>query len=108
MLREACDGNARRPVTVQLDFGAQSSRVRQLWVDVFVGGESVAQYQRGAILGTPSLEARLSGEDAELRIELELAPIEPGGRVTRRAITRKLSAEGGSTVTIPLADELVE
>ncbi len=106
LLREACEGNARRPVTVQLDLGAQSSRVRRLWVDVFVDGESVAQYQRGALAGTPSLEARLSGEPAELRIELELAPLEPGGELSRRVITRKLSAKGGSTVSIPLGDEL--
>ena len=82
--------------------------MRRLWVDVFVDGESVAQYQRGGLAGTPSLEARLSGEPAELRIELELAPLEPGGELSRRVITRKLSAKGGSTVSIPLGDELAQ
>lgn len=108
LAHETCKGKERRAVTVQLDLGASSKRVRRLWVDVFVDGEPVAQYAKEGSEGTPTLEARLAGESAEMRIDLELAPLVEGGEVTRRVVTRRLRGDGGSTVTVPLGDELAK
>jgi hypothetical protein len=107
LAHETCKSKERRAVTIQLDLGASSQRVRQLWVDVFVDGEPVAQYHRVAG-GPPRLEARLAGQTAEMRIELELAPLSEGGEATRRVVTRRVHGEGGSTVTVPLAHELAK
>lgn len=106
LAHETCKSKERRAVTLQLDLGASARRVRRLWVDVFVDGEPVAQYKREGGEGMPSLEARLVGEAAEVRIDLELAPLTEGGEVTRRVVTRRVHGEGGSTVTVPLGDEL--
>jgi hypothetical protein len=107
LIHETCQSQERRQVTLRLDLGPQRARVGQLWVDVFVDGESVAHYHRAAgAAGTPELRATLFGESAEVRIDLELAPIPPATVPERRVVTRRLHAEGGSTVTLPLADEL--
>jgi hypothetical protein len=107
LIHETCQSKERRQVTIRLDLGPQASRVGQLWADVFVDGESVAQYRRAAgAPGTPELKATLFGEDAELRIDLELAPRAAGEPGERKVVTRRLHAEGGSTITIPLAAEL--
>lgn len=106
LIHETCKSKERREVTIRLDLGRDAARVRHLWADVFVDGESVATYERAAGAGTPQLKASLFGETAELRIDLELAPLTSDAPAERRVITRRLHAEGGSTVTIPLADEL--
>ena len=107
LAHETCKSKERRAVTIQLDLGPSAQRVKKVWVDVFVEGEPVAQYRREGG-GPPRLEARLSGETAEVRIDLELAPLVEGGEVTRRVVTRRVHGEGGSTVTLPLADELAK
>lgn len=107
LINETCKANDRREVTVRLDLGAAAPRVRHLWADVFVEGESVAQYQRvGGISLPPELSAHLSGESAELRVDVALAPEPPETETVRKVITRKIRGEGGSTITIPLGDDL--
>lgn len=107
LIHETCKANDRREVTVRLDLGAAAPRVQHLWVDVFVEGESVAQYQRvGGISLPPELPAHLSGESAELRVDVALAPEPPETEPLRKVITRRIRAEGGSTLTIPLGDDL--
>jgi hypothetical protein len=107
LINETCHASDRREVTLRLDLGAAAPRVRHLWADVFVDGESVAQYQRvGGISTVPEMSAHLSGEQAELRIDVSLAPEPPATEPTRKVITRKIRGEGGSTVTIPIGDDL--
>jgi hypothetical protein len=107
LIHETCKSQERRQVTLRLDLGPQASRVGQIWVDVFVDGGAVAQYHRAAgTPGVPELKATLFGESAEVRIDLELAPLPPSTTPERRVVTRRLHAEGGSTVTLPLADEI--
>ncbi len=108
LAHETCKSDDRRAVTLQLDLGRDAGRVQELWVDVFVEGESVAQYRQLGGARRPQLEARLSGEAAEVRIELLLAPLAEGGEATRRLVTRRVRGEGGSTVTLPLSDELAK
>lgn len=107
LIHETCKSQERRQVTIRLDLGDQASRVGEIWVDVFVEEGSVAQYHRASgVPGTPELKATLFGESAEVRIDLELAPIPPATEIERRVVTRRLHAEGGSTITIPLAGDL--
>ncbi len=107
LINETCKASDRREVTVRLDLGAAAPRVRHLWADVFVEGESVVQYQLvGGVSLVPELSAHLSGESAELRIDVALAPVPPETEPVRKIISRRIRGEGGSTITIPLGDDL--
>jgi len=99
-----CRVEQRTHATVVLDFGDARPRVRAVDVDVVVGGETIARFQREALPGLMidpcRFEVAMPEETGELRIDVALA----SGRHAR--VTRHVSAIEGSTVTVPLARDL--
>lgn len=110
MAREACDQRARQPVTLRFELGSGAARLRSLEVQVLADGELVGELRRGAGgagLGAPELKVSVPGGEAELRIELELAPPSAlAEAATRRSLVRRIHAEAGAAVTVPLAADL--
>jgi hypothetical protein len=59
----------------------------------------------------PQMKASFPTDDAELRIELDVATAAPGGpdgnaEVTRRVVTRRIHVEGGATIVVALGADL--
>ena len=103
MARESCQKQQRTHATIVVELGAAAARVRALDAEVWMNDERVAVAHReplgGGVLGPVRLDASLPGEDGELRIDVDLG-------TTSRHVVRRFHAEDGSTVTVPLADEL--
>lgn len=102
LAREACNKEHRTHATVVLDFGSAAADVRAVDAEVFVDGASVARFHRAAVggaIGDAKFEAALPGDDAEMKLDIEL-----GARHV--AAIRKLHLVEGSTLTVPLADAL--
>jgi len=99
-----CRVEQRTHATVVLDFGDARARVRAVDVDVVVGGESIARFQREALPGMMidpcRFEVAMPEETGELHIEVTLTA------VRHLHMVKHLSAIEGSTVTVPLARDL--
>ena len=102
--RSACTKNQRTHATVILDLGAAAhGDARVLDADVYIGPDVIATFHKAALpgsgLGVTKFEASLPADDAEVHIDVEL-----GARHVQ--VARRIHIVEGSTVTIPLADEL--
>ena len=103
MARESCNKHQRTHATIVLELGAAASRVHALDAEVWMNGERVSVYHReptdGAMIGPTKFDASLPSDDGELHIDVDAG-------ATVRHVVRRFHAADGSTVTIPLADEL--
>ncbi|MEZ4359062.1 MAG: hypothetical protein R3B48_02705 [Kofleriaceae bacterium] len=113
LAHETCANEDRREVTVRFELGEGAPRVRELHVDLFVNGDAVSQLHRartvGLAMGAPEMKSVLPGRDVELRIELAVDAADPAaadGRARRGVVTRRIHAEGGAVVSVPLADDI--
>lgn len=103
MARKSCHEQAQEKATFVLDLGAARSSVRQLDAELWVNGSMVTDWHRHALdgqsLGSVRFESLLPAADGELRVDVELP-------TSTRHIVRHVHATDGSTVTVPLADDL--
>lgn len=109
LVRDTCRRQALEPVTLRFELGPQASRLQSLSVEVLAGGEVVGRLRRGAEgagLGAPQLELPLPDGEAELRIDLILAPVAPSTDAQHKRVHRAVHAEHGAVVTVPLSAEL--
>lgn len=99
--KDSCK-NQRTHTTVELTFGAATSRVRAVEVNAVVDGETVATFKKAApaeaLIVPVRFELSLAKDDGELRIDVELTD-------SRRQITRRFHAIEGSTMVIALRDD---
>jgi hypothetical protein len=104
MARQSCQKGERTHATFVLDLGAARSQARAVDVELWTGSDMVAELHRhaldGSTIGTPRFDAVLPGSsDGELRIDVDL----PAGP---RHVVRRVHADEGATVTVPLGDAL--
>lgn len=102
LARETCR-NERTHATIVVELGEAASRVRSIEVDLLIDGELVSTFRRyaldGMTIGALQFEAAMPAKDGELRIDVDLDG-------THRHLVRRIHAEEGSTVTVPLVTDL--
>ena len=103
LAQQTCTKQQRTHATIVLELGDAEPRVRSVDAELVVGGETINTFHRKALdsmkIGPCRFEAALPANDAELRIDVEVDG-------THKRLVRKLHAEEGATVTVPLAREL--
>ncbi len=94
----------RTHATIVLDFGAAAPGVRSVEAELTSRGESMGTFHKAALpgqaIGDCKFDTLLSDEVGELRIDIGL-------EADRRTLTRTVRPIEGSTVTVPLGDDLV-
>ncbi len=100
---DACTKQERTHATIVLDLGEAAPQVRAIEAELTVGGEVIGMFQRralpGSAIGPCTFETALPEQSGELRIVVDL-----GGR--QKQLLRRIHAEEGSTVTVPLGADL--
>jgi hypothetical protein len=100
---DSCHKQERTHATIVLDLGEAAPRVRAVDAELTVGGEVIGMFHRialpGSSIGPCRFEAALPKEAGELRIDVELV----GGH---KHLTRRIQADEGATVTVPLGADL--
>jgi len=103
LVRETCQRADRAQATVVIELGGGAARVRGVDVTLHVGGDELSVFHRvappGLTIGPIQFEVSMPSRDGELRIDVTL------DTATRR-IVRKIHAEDGATVQVPIGDEL--
>jgi hypothetical protein len=103
LAQQTCTKQQRTHATIVLELGDAEPRVRSVDAELVVDGETISTFHRKALdnmkIGPCRFEAALPANDAELRIDVDVDG-------ARKLLTRKLHAEEGATVTVPLAREL--
>ncbi len=103
MARQSCEKGERAHATFVVDLGAARAEARAVDVELWVGADMIAELHRhaldGSTIGTPRFDAVLPAPDGELRIDVDL----PAGH---RHVVRRVHADEGATVTVPLGDAL--
>jgi len=103
LAQQTCTKQQRTHATIVLELGDAEPRVRSVDAELVVGGETINTFHRKALdamkIGPCRFEAALPANDAELRIDVDVDG-------THKRLVRKLHAEEGATVTVPLAREL--
>ena len=103
LAQQTCTKQQRTHATIVLELGDAEPRVRAVDAELVVGGETINTFHRKALdnmkIGPCRFEAALPANDAELRIDVDVDG-------THKRLLRKLHAEEGATVTVPLAREL--
>lgn len=101
--RDSCEKDRRTHTTVELELGDARPRVRAVDVDVVTGGQTVAQFHRGALpdalIGPCRFELALPADDGQMRIDVDLG-------AEHRRLTRQFHAVEGATMLVPLAGDL--
>jgi hypothetical protein len=110
--RDSCEKDRRSHTTVELELGDARSRVREIDVDVMSGDAAAGRDTRpppiatqrcialpDAVIGPCRFALALPDDDGELQIDIDL-----GGE--HRRLVRRFHAIEGSTLLIPLADDL--
>ncbi|MBS1118120.1 MAG: hypothetical protein H6Q90_348 [Deltaproteobacteria bacterium] len=100
---DACSKQERTHATIVLDFGDSAPRVRSVDAELTVAGQVIGMFHRvalsGSSIGPCKFEAALPEQAGELRIDVELAG-------ARKHLVRRIQADEGATVTVPLAVDL--
>lgn len=100
---DTCTKQERTHATFVLELGDAEPRVRALDAELRVDGDVIGTFHRaalpGLLIGPSRFEAAMPDETGELRIEVDLG-------TERRKIVRRVRAEEGATVVVPLAAEL--
>lgn len=103
LAQQMCTKQQRTHATIVLELGAAEERVRSVDAQLLVGGEAINTFHRAAIdgmrIGPCRFQASMPENDGELRIDVTL---DSGVK----HLTRRLHAEEGATVTVPLAPDL--
>jgi hypothetical protein len=112
--RDSCDKEQRTHTAVELDFGDARPRVRAVDVEVFTGvngvtgsagvsAEPIARFHRNALsdtgIGPCRFDLASPDPDGELHIDVDLG-------AEHRTMVRRFRAVEGSTLHVPLADDL--
>lgn len=103
MSRKSCHEQAQEKATFVLELGEARASVRQLDAELWMNGSLITDWHRHALdgqtIGTARFESRLPSEDGELRVDVALP-------TATKHVVRHVHATDGSTVTVPLGDEL--
>jgi len=103
MSRKSCHQQAQEHATFVLDLGEAHASVRQLDAELWMNGAMITDWHRHALdgqsIGTPRFESPVPASDGELRVDVALP-------TASKHIVRHVHVSDGSTVTVPLADEL--
>jgi hypothetical protein len=101
--RDSCEKHHRTHTTVELQLGEARSRVRAVDVDVVIGDQTVARFQRAALpdamIGPCRFEVALPEDDGQLRIDVDLG-------AEHRRLTRPFHAVEGATMLVPIDGDL--
>ena len=103
LAHQSCSKQQRTHATIVLELGDAEARVRSVDAALIVGDDTINTFHRAALegmkIGPCRFEAALPANDAILKIDIDVDG-------TRKHVTRRLHAEEGATVTVPLAGEL--
>ncbi len=101
---DACTKQERTHAKIVLDLGDAAPQVRSVDAELTVQGEVIGMFHRaalpGASIGPCKFEAALPDEAGELRIEVDVAG-------HHKQLVRRIQADEGATVTIPLGPDLL-
>ena len=101
--RDSCEKDRRTHTTIELDFGDARPQVRDVDAGVLIRGERITTFYRaappGVLIAPCRFAVALPEDDGELRIDVGLG-------VEHRQLTRRFHALEGSTMLIPLGDDL--
>ncbi|HEU0030250.1 MAG TPA: hypothetical protein VFQ53_06450 [Kofleriaceae bacterium] len=100
---DTCDKQERTHTKIVLDLGEAAAIVKRVDAELVVDQEVIGLFHRNALpgstIGPCKFEAAMPSPEGELRIDVDLG-------TRQKTITRKIHADEGSTVTVPLGDEL--
>jgi hypothetical protein len=103
LARESCHKGERARATFAIDFGAAQAQVTAVDAELWTDDQQLAVFQRNALhggtIGKVHFEAALPGKEGEMRIDVDAA-----GK--HHHLVRHVHAEEGSTVVVPIGDEL--
>jgi hypothetical protein len=101
LARDSCQKHQRTHATVELRFEGDVAAVRGVDVDVWVGGEIVAQFHRSALpdrpIGRCELELAVPEDDGEFRITVDRG-------ASHQQLTRAFHAIDGSTMLVAIPE----
>jgi hypothetical protein len=103
MARKSCHEQAQEHATFVLDLGEARAQVRSIDAELWMNGALVTDWHRHALdgqaIGAARFESLVPVADGELRVDVGLP-------AASKHIVRHVHASDGSTVTVPLGDDL--
>ena len=103
LARETCNKQERTHATIVIDFGSAEPRVRSVDAALVIGGEPISSFHRAAQsnmkIGPCRFETAMPAHDGELQIDIDLDG-------TLKHVVRRIHADEGATITVPLASDL--
>jgi len=100
---DTCEKQERAQATIVIDLGAAAPRVRSVDAQLIVAGDEIGTFHRAALpghtIGPCRFKASMPDEAGELRLTIDV-----DGDL--RTIVRRVRAEEGATVRVPVEAEL--